>query len=433
MTRAAWIRHGSWAAVAVAAFGLGSVRSGDDPGSTARTGAVSKTESRASPGRASGGSGGMRAAKGGPGRAADQPRGPVAELFPLPGLPRSEREFDALARQAFQDGNPLARRAAFTRFLEAMTRENAPAMRKYLVDMNADKDQWKDFHYAWGSIDGEVAVKHAMDTREYDMEFTMSGWSSMHPAEAERFLKELTAAGKGENVLLRRGLVAGLADADRSLATAMIFDLAGAGAKNTGELLGIVTGKVLQRQGIAEAARWSAELPDGPLKAAAMDQVAHAYAGKDPRAAAQWAERFAGEDYASRVIEEVGDEWAKRNPAEAVKWLVSLDAGGGQNSGLRSALSRWAQRDPVPAGEHLARMARSPQRDAAINGYVRGLATKDPVGAIEWADSIANDRLRAEALTSAGKAYLQRNPAAARAWIAQGGLPAGVRKAVLKP
>lgn len=434
MTKASLIGHACWAAVAVTAFCLGASGDRGDPADQSGAAGVSAKSGSRLGGAADGSDEGRtRDAKGAAGRESERRAGPVAAMFPLPSMPRSEEELEALARQAFQDGNPLVRRMAFTRLLESLTPENAVGIREHLVEMGGDKEQWHDFHYAWGSVDGEAALKNAMNTRELDMEITMSGWASANPGAAEAFLKDPSNGAKTDNRLLMRGLIGGLADRDPSLAADLVFNLAGDGDKRAGELLGVVTRKMLHGQGPIEAARWSENLPDGSLKGAAMDHVAHVFVEKDPKAAAAWAEQFAGEDYAGRVIEEVGDEWAERNPAAAVQWLESLDEGGGQRSGLRSAFGRWAQRDPVAAGNHLVDMPQSEQRDAAISGFVRGYAYKDPRTAITWADSIGDDRLRQDTLTRAGRALFSRNPEAARTWVLESGLPVDSQQAILNP
>ena len=72
----------------------------------------------------------------------------------------------------------MARRFAFTRLLESLTAENALTLRDLMKEHGADRSAWSDFHYAWGAIDGEAAVKHGMETKEYDMAPTMAGWAS---------------------------------------------------------------------------------------------------------------------------------------------------------------------------------------------------------------------------------------------------------------
>lgn len=428
MTKRAVLVHAGWAGVALVAFAFGSMRhregmkEGAGSASSLQEGRPSSRSLR--DGGSGAGAGGMRrsGARG----------GSEGESSVGSGL-MSEAQLETLAHEAFKSGSPLARRDAFGRLLEALTPENATTIREFLTSNKADKEQWRDFHYAWGMIDGETALKHGMETKEYDMSYTMSGWASAYPDQARQFLANLPEDVKTDRELLKRSLVAGVADRDPMLAADLVYSMASQGEQRAAEYMSEVAGEVMRTMDATEAALWSQGLPDGDLKGAAMDRVAHHYVEQDPQAAAAWAERFAGESYAGRVIEEVGDEWAKRDPAAAVNWLETLPEGGGQSSGLTSAYGRWAYHDAVAAGERLAAMPRSEQRDAAISGYVNGLSYRDPASAIDWANSIAQDNLRNRALTRAGQALFRRDQEAARAWVVNSGLPPEAQKQVLNP
>jgi hypothetical protein len=345
----------------------------------------------------------------------------------------TQEQLAGISHQAFRSGNPLERRSAFGQLLESLTVENAGSILALLKENKPAKDQWRDFHYAWGGLDGNAALGHAMKSKEYDMAYTMSGWAAANPYEARQFLQNLPKDVQTDRELLKRSLVAGMADRDTGLATEFVFELAAQGDRRAGDYLGEVTGEVLRSMGTEEAALWAQGLPDGELKGAAMDRVANNFVNRDPEAAAAWAQQFAGESYAARVIEEVGDEWAERNPVAAVDWLESLPSGRGQSMGLTSAYGEWSRRDPVAAGERIASMPRSPQRDSAISGYVSSLSYRDPAAAIEWANSIAQDSVRDRALTRAGQQLFRRDAEAARQWVATSGLSAEAQRAVLNP
>lgn len=429
MTKRSLIGHGCWAAVALAAFAFGSVR---DRGTSSQVDLSSKSSAKSS---GSGAQGGSTGSNSGPGSVNGRPghsgvaRGDAGEA----NVVLTQQQLAAIALQAFRSGNPLERRSAFGKLLESLTIENAGEILALLKENKPDKDQWRDFHYAWGGIDGKAALAHSMKSKDYDMAYTMSGWASANPYEARQFLQNLPADVQTDRELLKRSLVAGMADRDTGLATDFVFELAAQGDKRASDYLGEVTGEVLRSMATEDAALWSQNLPDGALKGAAMDRVANNFVNRDPEAAAAWAQQFAGESYAARVIEEVGDEWAERNPVAAVDWLESLPAGNGQTMGLTSAYGEWSRRDPVAAGERITTMPRSPQRDAAISGYVSSLSYRDPAAAIEWANSIAQDSLRNRALTRAGQQLFRRDAEAARQWVTTSGLSAEEQQAVLNP
>ncbi|MFP6881520.1 MAG: hypothetical protein VCA34_11245 [Roseibacillus sp.] len=381
-----------------------------------RTGSGGRTKSLGNPGtrKASGSD------SGGPGQ------GEWASLL-------TEEQIAAVAKEAFRNGNPLVRRRAFDRLLENLTADNAKDMLVHLKENRVGSDQWRDFHYAWGTIDGKAAVEHAAKSEDRDLSYTMAGWASTYPEAAIAHLNNLPEEDKRYSRHLQEALVGGMADSDTARATDYVLQLANEGNDRANHLFGVVTREVVGNLGIEGAAQWSQSLPDGDLKGAALDSVAHSFTNRDPEAAAQWVEQFAGQSFADRAIEEVGDEWAERDPVSAVNWLESLPEGRGQQMGLSSAYGEWAQRDPVAAGDRLAAMPRSQQRDSAISGYANTLSYRDPAAAIRWADSIAQDSVRNRTLTRAGQQLYRRDAKAARAWVATSGLPPEAQQAVLNP
>lgn len=435
MTKQSLVGHLCWAGVAVAAFAFGSTRDKDSASGEDAKARAAKSSSRLSANDGSGSGSGtagsksaLSAGRPGSGNSARN-SGYDGELNHT----MTEEQLAALAKEAFRSGSPLARRQAFGRLLEQLTADNAKDLVKHLKANKADKSEWRDFHYAWGTIDGQAALEHSIKSSDYDLAYTMTGWASAYPDEARSFLQNLPESVKTDRARLQRSLVAGMADNDTNRATAYVLELAGQGAKQAGEYMGIVTEEVLRNFGAQEAATWSENLPDGDLKGAALDSVAHRLTNENPEAAAQWVEQFANEAYGVRAIEEVGDEWAERDPAAAVNWLETLPAGRGQSEGLSSAFGEWARRDAVAAADRISSMPRSEQRDSAISGYSRMLAYKDPGAAINWANSIAQDGLRNSALTRAGQMLFRRDAEAARQWVSTSGLPPEAQQAVLNP
>ena len=433
------IGHLCWAGVAVTAFVLGSMRDGDDSSgrfgdrkNPSGKGDVRKTNPGSRGGEMAGGS--LSGSGGRPGFAGNaRLEGSPGRERGSAGQPLSDVQIETISNEAFRHGNPLVRRRAFDRFLEALTADNAKDLLVHLKENRVDRDQWRDFHYAWGMIDGQAAVEHAAKSEDRDLSDTMAGWASSYPEAAVAHLNNLPEEDKRYYHHLQEALVSGMADNDTARATDYVMQLANEGNERANHLFGVVTREVVSTVGIDEAARWSESLPDGELKGAALDTVAHRYTNRDPESAAQWVEQFAGQSYADRAIEEVGDEWAERDPASAVNWLETLTEGRGQSMGLHSAFGEWAQRDPVAAGERISTMQRSPQRDAAISGYSRRISYTDPGAAIEWANSIAEESSRVRALTHAGQQLTRRDRAAAEAWVASSGLPPEARQAVLNP
>jgi hypothetical protein len=344
----------------------------------------------------------------------------------------SDARIAELGEMALKSPNPIERRRAFDQLLQGMTAENALAIREQIKSLPQEGSEFRDFHYAWGAIAGGAAVLHGQESEEHDMAVTLAGWAGADSGAAMAWFKGLTEdeANGGD---LKSGLVHGLADSDPMAAARFVYELGQAGDQQAEGLLSVVASEVLRMGGAEEASRWSESLPEGPLRAAAMDRVANGFVAEDPVAAAAWAERFAGQPESARVIEEVGDEWAERDPLAAVNWLETLDSGAGQAQGLQSAFGEWVKRDPRAASEHLVAMNDSPARDSAIGGFVRRLAYEDPQSAIAWAGEISDAGARERTLVRAGQAMLRRDATGTREWLATSGLSAEAQKQVLNP
>jgi len=425
MTKKATITHGGWAIAVVAAFSIGtwanrsasSQKPVGDEGKRPNLSALILNDSSTPAGWD--GTAASRAVSMDADSATGQPQLGAADIA-------------ALAEQSVRDPNPIKRRLAFSRLLESLTPDNALDIREQLVASGASGDQWRDFNYSWGAMAGIDAVNFAASSPEPDLDASLTGWASANPDDAIAFLNNLPEGMRENRSRFAESVVSGLADRDPSAASDLVFSLAADEGVPGEKLMSLIASKALRSTGLESSAAWSESLPDGPLKAAAMDRVADLYVKRDPEAAAEWAEGFADQDYAARVIEEVGDGWARRDPVAAVSWLENLPEGRGQVTGLSSVFGDWEDRDPVAASEHLLSMPQSPARDSAIAGFSRGYAWQDPLTAIAWAEDIGDPALRESTLTRAGQAFLRRDPESARAWLPTSGLPPEAQQAVLE-
>lgn len=342
-------------------------------------------------------------------------------------------DLESLANQAFRDPDPIKRRLAFSKLLEAMTPENALRLRERLVEIGADGDQWRDFHYRWGAIAGQDAFEAATGMKERDLAGTMAGWASTNPAEAIDMLRNLPSTLEGQRAELTRGLVTGLASSDRAVASDFVLNLGKQGDKNAPGLMEIVANEAIRSDGPEAASQWSDSLPNGPLKGAAMGRIASGFVRLNPAAAAAWAQTHASEDYATRAIERISSGWTARAPQDAVRWLESLPPGNGQTAGLQTAFNDWEDRDPRSAADYLLSMPSSEQRDKSISGFANGYAWQDPQMAIQWANEIADPGIRERTVTWSGQIFFRQNPEAARTWLASSNLPAEVQEKILNP
>jgi hypothetical protein len=419
--------HGCWAVAVFVAFSLGSRKAGPASGA----GDDWRTDGSRATARLAGSEAEIRASRTRERmRESDDPSKLSAVFGPIASVTGN---LNLLAEQALRDPNPIKRRLAFSRLLEALTPENAESIRSQLVSLGASDDQWRDFHYSWGALAGKAAFDHAASSDERDLAATMTGWAAANPREALAMLNNLPQEMQGQRDELTASVVSGLAHHDASMATDLVLRLGREGNGRAGDLMEIVARETLRTQGPEQASQWAEALPDGPLKGMAMGRIAESYARKDPMAAAQWAQRFASNDYASRTIEVIGERWAQSDPVAAVAWLEELPAGNGQMAGLRNVFGDWEDSDPAAAGQYLLSMPQSAKRDAAVSGFATGYAWQNPQLAIAWAQDIADPTLRQNSLVRSGQAYFSRDPDGARAWLETSGLPADAKQQVTSP
>lgn len=341
---------------------------------------------------------------------------------------------ESLAILALRDPSHVTRRLAFARLLESMTPENAHQVRQQMTEMGADREQWRDFQYSLGAMVGKSAFEDPENNkRDGALAEILSGWAAAQPQQALAMWENLPKELEGKRDELTRGLIGGLADTNRPMATALILRLQDQGYKDTPRLMEMVATETLRADGAEAASIWSDQLPDGAMKGAAMNRIAGEYARKNPEAAAQWVTRYADQDFAASTIERVTRPWTEQNPAAAVGWLESLPAGRGQNVGLQTAFNDWEDRDPAAATKYLSSMPNSPQRDTSISGFTSGYAWQNPQMAIQWAGSISDPKLRQRSLTQAGQIFFRQNPSEATKWLQGSGLAPAIQIQIMNP
>lgn len=330
---------------------------------------------------------------------------------------------DTLARLALQDPSHITRRLAFARLLESMTPENVEKIRQQMTELGANEEQWRDFQYSLGAVAGKAAFEDPENQkRNGALSAILSGWAAVKPQEAMAMWENLPKELEDKREELTRGLVNGLSDSNRPLATEFVLRLQDQGFKNTPGLMEMVATETLRADGPEAASIWSDQLPDGAMKGAAMNRIASEFARRNPEAAGKWVARYADQDFAASAIERVTRPWTQQNPQAAVNWLESLPAGKGQNAGLQTAFNDWEDRDPAAATKYLSAMPNSPQRDTSISGFTSGYAWQNPQMAIQWAGSISDPKLRQRSITQAGQIYFRQNPAEAAKWLENSGL-----------
>ena len=391
--KSSYLVHGFWGAACVASFTIGSQFFTDDDTSSRaidpRVGSGALGQSVRVSSRQDVGSG-----------TSERDAGARSEIRTVTGgtTKLSDAGLLALAEEFKKGKGPIERRLAFSKLLENLTAENAKTVREQLLHLSERSDEWREFHYAWGALAGDVAVLNGKETKERDMSATFAGWASSDPVAALAWFDSLSAEERGNGNDLKWGAVFGLADADPKAATNFAVSRLEGGDKDAGRMMDLIARNVLRAGNPSEAAQWTQGLPEGEIQEAAVRRVA--------------------------------EEYAEEDAPGAVSWLKTLPDGKAQERGLDRAFSEWAREDPVAAATELNTMTPSPARDSAINGYVSRLAWEDPQAAIEWAGSVNDPKARELTTVEAGRAFYRKDQEAAQLWLASSGLSVEAQKKV---
>lgn len=293
--------------------------------------------------------------------------------------------------------DPIERRLAFSKMIQGLTAENAMLLREQIEHISSNSSEWREFHYAWGALAGEVAVKFGAESERRDVAACFSGWASADPEAALAWLANQPEDQRGRGDF-KWGAVYGLANNDPKLATDYVSERLEAGDRDAARMIRVVADSVMRSGRIGEATSWSESLPEGALRDVAVDRVARRYADEDP--------------------------------VRAYAWLEKLPGGPGKVRGIQETFERWAVRDAVAAAAKLNGMGDSPLRDSAVKGFSQRLADRDPATAIDWASTISNERVRNDALLEYGRKYMRRDRDAATRWLSNSDLPDSLRKRI---
>ena len=434
--------HGTWLLASISSFVLGArmFSAGEESRSRA---SESELRSKGRPGSKAGPSGTAFRSEGSPrGRrgGGSSGRDGLKTVVPL-----SEEDIARLGDEFRKASSPIERRLAFSKLLEGLTAENALQVREQIAHMPHHSAEFREFHYAWGTVAGNEAIMFGVDTKEDDMSPALAGWASADPGAARawfesfdpendsRFdplVKDRKISGEDLRNHLMGGLVHGLADADPGAAVEFLH---ASGNERAAGFMHVVAEAVMRTGSPSEAAQWAEALPAGGMRGEAMERVADRFVDVDAAAAAAWAEGFTDQPEGAGVIAEVGANWAWRDPQAALTWLQSLPEGDSQNAGMERAFGAWAHRDLTAAGEHLQAMPVSPARDAAMSGYSQRVAWEDPQAAMGWAETITSPQQRQEAMIGVARAWTRRDANGAAEWVRSSGLPEEVQASILNP
>jgi len=318
----------------------------------------------------------------------------------------STADFSTLGERMRAAKGPIERRLAFAEILKQLTPENAEQLREYIAHLPPSSQEYRDFHYAWGSMAGKDAVVFGIGTEGDDMGPAIAGWANASPLDAMTWLAGLDMESdpayrelldnphltvEGLTSHFSRALVSGLVDIDPNLATSFVLDNFDPNDRTAHQMMHSIVGAQFQTGDPTNATNWIESIPESPLKNTTMHRVAGHIAHHDPQ--------------------------------QALTWLQGTPDNESRSHGIGATLHTWAGKSPEKAAEYISSMPQSSDKDAARYGYATRVVHDDPLTAIEWASSIDDPESRTSALIHTGTVYFRKEPGAAKEWLNTSNLP----------
>ena len=300
-----------------------------------------------------------------------------------------DEDIVALGQEFRSAKGPIARRLIFSEMLKNLTPENAKLMRENIAHLSQDSAEFREFHYAWGSLAGQEAILNGKDTPKRDMAAALAGWAATDPDSAMAYFATLSPEEQSNAAHMKWGAAFGLADANPLLAAEFAIQRFENGDREASKMIQIAASSALRSGDREEITSFLNSVPEGELANQAHQHAARELAQKDPAATAEWA--------------------------------ASLPEGDGRNHAIGTSFHMWAGRSPEEAASAIASIP-ADQRDAATYGYATRVVHDNPAIGVEWAASISNPEARTNALLDTGRIYYHHNREAASEWLATSGL-----------
>jgi hypothetical protein len=168
------------------------------------------------------------------------------------------------------------------------------------------------------------------------------------------------------------------------------------------------------------AAAWAEQLPKGPMRKAALSDVAIEWANAGLKDAAAWAGRLpdgAEHDSASFAV---ANEAVRSEPVEALRIAADLPTGPRRDDLLRRGAMEWASQDGQSAANWALQIQDAPLRDKALAAVAAAWSENDPLSAAKLAlGEISQGRTQSDAVIEIVQRWAQHEPESAAAWVKQ--------------
>ena len=355
------------------------------------------------------------------------PRISPGEVKAAPGIPAAGPQQDSETAEIATISLPEAHSAAFADLIRGTFRDPlkerrlgrlqillekcgpehfaamVPLIRENDLRGTGSGDEWSLLWGQWGQKAGAAAMQavQELDWKGWDPAApaegqykALSGWATVDPAAARRYLEEMTGTvhkGNPLSLAVLRGWSvtdpAGAADWLRQRGT------------GTRDEYRAVVEAMGRREGPEAVDAWLAGLGKKEDSAAVRgfaEAVSYAKRHQDPAAAAAWVEQHLKEPWmqGSPVIQNTASAYAQRDPAGAMAWAART----GLSNAAGIAMRQWCESDVGAACEWLQANRQSPAYSPAVISLVNRYRGEDPDAARLWANTIPDEALRQKVL-----------------------------------
>lgn len=315
-------------------------------------------------------------------------------------------------------GSPAQSRLAL---MEAISKLSPSALEALLAEEAGSTDFYRssrfDFQFAARRL-SEIAPEKAAalwlnsKSSHYGVDELLLPWAKKDPQAFASWSKGLSPADQRAMAGTLGQLVAENPDRLTGIAAQLAGSPAGAiGAR--GAISGMIS-RAAKGSDPADALAYAQALPAGPMRAAALAELA----------------RWPGMDLATHP--EVAAALAALSPNEARRYLpqiagsaANLPQGEVRDAAYSAQFAAAAKKDPQAAAKRVDALTNTADYPAAVRGFVDATAAKDPAAAVEWALTISTPgSQRSAALEKAAAEYFRLKPADARKWVLKAPLSA---------
>jgi hypothetical protein len=156
------------------------------------------------------------------------------------------------------------------------------------------------------------------------------------------------------------------------------------------------------------------------MRAAALDQVAIAWANRDSGAAATWARELSTDAEKQKSLCLIAAEAVRAAPIDALRLATELSPGAARDSLIARAAAEWVADDASGATEWARQLPDDSLRCETLAAVAVSLGEREPFRAASLAvRDLPPGRAQSDAVVSIAQRWAQQDPEKAAAWVEQ--------------